>query len=115
MKAGGGLIVNIAKRNDWRRAIERGAYEAESLETEGFIHCSDPSQVVDTANALFRSETDLVLLCIDPARLTAPLRYEPSKRGTFPHIYGPISVAAVTRVLDFPPGADGTFELPADL
>jgi uncharacterized protein (DUF952 family) len=85
-------------------AGQRGLYEADTLATEGFIHCSEPHQVVDTANVLFRGRPDLVLLVIDPTRLDAPLRYEASKRGTFPHIYGPLNVSAVTAVLDFPPG-----------
>jgi len=110
-----GIIVNIARREDWDSAVQRGIYEADTLSTEGFIHCSEPHQVVDTANALFHGQSGLVLLCIDPTRLASPLRYESSKRGTFPHIYGPLNVSAVTSVIDFPPRPDGTFELPAGL
>jgi uncharacterized protein (DUF952 family) len=110
-----GVIVNIARRDDWDAAAQSGRYESESLASEGFIHCSEPRQVVDTANALFRGQPGLVLLCIDPTRLDSPLRYEPSKRGTFPHIYGPLNVSAVTAVLDFAPRPDGSFALPSDL
>lgn len=109
------VIVNIARREDWEAAAKRGLYEADTLATEGFIHCSEPHQVVDTANAFFRGQRGLVLLCIDPTRLDAPLRYEASKRGTFPHIYGPLNVSAVTAVLEFPPGPDETFDLPTSL
>ena len=106
------LILHVTRRDEWEGALSRGAYEADTLATEGFIHCSEPGQVVETANAFYRGREGLVLLGIDPARLTSPLRYEPSKRGVFPHIYGPLNVSAVVRVVDFPPGSDGGFALP---
>ncbi len=33
----------------------------------------------------------------------------------FPHVYGPLPVAAVVGVHPFPPEPDGTFRLPASL
>ena len=33
----------------------------------------------------------------------------------FPHVYGPLPVEAVIQVLDFEPGPDGCFALPATL
>lgn len=110
------VILHITTRQAWEDALRRGEYRAPSLEAEGFIHCSLPGQVVRVANALFRGQRGLVLLCIDPARLRAEVRYE--ALGTaepFPHVYGPIDLDAVVRVVDFPPGPDGTFVLPEGL
>lgn len=108
------IILHIARREEWETAVTLGQYTADSLETEGFIHCSTVAQVLMPANALFRGQTDLLLLCIDPARLTAPLVYEDCyETGVqFPHIYGALNVTAVQRVLEFPPQADGSFTLP---
>ena len=55
-----------------------------------------------------------MLLRIDEARLPAPPVWEagdpPDPDGMlFPHLYGPIPVAAVVQVTDFRPGPDGTF------
>ena len=56
---------------------------------------------------------DLVLLCIEPARVRAEIRYEALVTDeSFPHIYGPLNLEAVERVLEFPLQADGTFQLP---
>jgi uncharacterized protein (DUF952 family) len=51
-------------------------------------------------------------LVIDPARLTAPLKWEPSGDDLatlFPHIYGPIDRAAVQEVRAVRRAADGEF------
>ncbi|MDT0426000.1 DUF952 domain-containing protein, partial [Streptomyces evansiae] len=54
---------------------------------------------------------DLVVLVVDPARLTDPVRYEAMKPGgeEFPHLYGPLPVEAVVEVRPWPAvsGASG--------
>ncbi len=108
------IILHIARRGEWETAVTQGQYTADSLDSEGFIHCSTPEQVLIPANEHFRGQTDLLLLCIDPTRLAAPLVYEDCYQTgmTFPHIYGPLNIDAVRQVLDFPPQADGLFVLP---
>ena len=69
-------ILHICRRSAWDEAQVRGNYRAESLLSEGFIHCPTPAQVVGTANLLFRRQTGLVMLVIDGDRLTAPIRYD---------------------------------------
>lgn len=121
-----GLILHITNSAAWDEARMIGLYRAASLDSEGFIHCSGPEQVLTVANNFYRGQTGLLLLMIDPARLSAPLKYEPPAHPTghseqpdpeveealFPHLYGPLNVDAVVRVLDFPPRPDGTFALP---
>ena len=71
----------------------RGVYGAESLRSQGFIHCSTVEQVVQTANRFYRGRADLVLLCIDEALLESEIRYEEGEPGQqFPHIYGPLNL-----------------------
>jgi uncharacterized protein (DUF952 family) len=108
------MILHITHRSDWEDALAAGDYRADTLATEGFIHCSTPAQVLGPANELFRGQADLMLLVIDPARLSARLVYEDSYGAgqAFPHIYGPLNLDAVRRVVPFPPDANGCFTLP---
>lgn len=108
------LILHITDRVSWQQAEQLGVYQADSLRSEGFIHCSTPAQVVQTANRYFRGQSGLVLLCIDSDRAQAEIRYEGvAGREQFPHLYGPLNLDAVLQVLDFEPGLEGLFELPA--
>ncbi len=112
------IILHAASREAWSAAQGQGAYAADSLAGEGFIHCSKPDQILRVANMLFRGQHGLVLLVIDPERLASELRWEPGADLTaerFPHVYGPIDPEAVVRVLDFEPGPDGLFSLPTSL
>lgn len=106
-------IWHITERQQWEQAQLTHVYRSDSLESEGFIHCSTPKQVIQVANAFFFGQQGLVLLGIDSEKVEADIRYE-EVNGTecFPHIYGPLNTEAVTEVLDFEPGVDGGFELP---
>ena len=110
-------ILHITHKTDWEQARAEGSYRADTLASEGFIHCSTPEQVIPVANHLFRGQTNLVLLVIDRDKVQAPIRDENLEGGTtlYPHIYGPLNLDAVVDVLDFPPRADGSFELPPKL
>ncbi len=111
------VILHITTAPEWAAAQEAGEYRAPSLETEGFIHCSTAVQVVHVADWFYREIAELVLLCIDPARLTSRLRWEPSAdafAGDFPHVYGPITVDAVVQVVPWERGEEG-FEVPEEV
>lgn len=97
----------------WFEAQQRCDYQTDSLDSEGFIHCSTPEQVVGTANFLFRGQRGLVLLVINSDRVTAPIRYEDAGNGQlFPHVFGSLNLDAVVGVQEFEPSADGSFTTP---
>jgi uncharacterized protein (DUF952 family) len=109
------MIFHIVRRNEWHAAQRRGSYAPDSIRNEGFVHCSSIEQVVETANLFYRSQRDLILLCIVSAKLAAPLRWEAGAGrtpGLFPHIYGPLNLAAVSLIVDFPCDEGGSFTLP---
>lgn len=108
-------ILHICPAADWQGSRD-GRYRCASLDHEGFIHCSTPEQVIEVAGRLFQGRRDLVLLVIEPDRVTPAIRWEDGGNGKFyPHIYGPLNVGAVTDVVVFAAEVDGSFKLPARL
>lgn len=106
------LILHIVPAVDWGKVKDN--YSAPSLEREGFIHCSLPAQVIRPANALFRGQANLLLLCLDVRKLKPDVIYEDCYEAgeEFPHVYGPINLSAVIEVVPFPTEANGEFLLP---
>ena len=112
------VFVHLCGADDWRLAQTRGEHRPGSLGATGYVHLSTPEQVHLPANRLYAGRTDLVLLRIDPDRLAAPVRWEPGVPGDpesmlFPHLYGPLPVAAVMSVTPYLPDADGRFTAPS--
>ncbi|MER6771977.1 DUF952 domain-containing protein [Streptomyces bacillaris] len=112
-------LLHLTEAPLWEAARGTGTYEmstrGRTLQEEGFIHLSLPHQLPGVARMLYGdgdgSESgdgagghDLVVLVVDPARLTDPVRYEAMKPGgeEFPHLYGPLPVEAVVEVRPWP-------------
>ena len=93
-------IYHITTNEAWTLAKETGSFVTPSLKEEGFIHCSELSQVEDIRSRFYTGVQDLVLLTIDTEKLTSQLIFEwsPSVQNTFPHVYGPINVDAVVEL-----------------
>jgi uncharacterized protein (DUF952 family) len=104
-------VLHITTKAAWQDAVDSGvAYRAPSLDIEGFIHCSTPAQVPWVANRRFRGVAEpRILLRLDLDALTSELKWETSEPNMppFPHIYGPIDLAAVVEVIAYPEGPDG--------
>lgn len=117
------MIYHITFQEAWRQAQQRGEYRAESLETEGFIHCSTQTQVLPVVEKFYPGQPGLLLLMIDPALLSSELKWEPPSDGApppgvperdlFPHVYGPVNLDAVLKVFDLAADPDGNYTLPA--
>ena len=118
------MIYHIASRSAWNEARGRGDYRAESLDTEGFIHCSTEEQVIPVAEKFYKGQSDLLLLVIEPQQLTSELKWEPPAGGVpppgipegdlFPHVYGPVNLDAVVKVFDLQTNPDGKYVMPED-
>lgn len=105
-------IWHLAEPADWEAAQAAGRYERStrgaSLDEVGYVHCSSPEQLPAVVAVVYADVTaDLVVLELDRDRLEAagsPVRDEPASPGDpgselFPHVYGPVPVSAVVRVL----------------
>lgn len=110
-------IYHITTKAEAGAAISAGEYTPQTFADEGFIHCSYAGQVQGVANRYYIGQDDLVLLEIDPAKLTCDVIYENLLGGdeSFPHIYGRLPMAAVKAIVAYPCNEDGSFSVPAGL
>ena len=98
------MLYHIAERHHWVDACASGHYTQSTIGLElddvGFIHLCTESQVVGVLDRFYLGVDDLVLLHVDDERVTVPIVFE-AVVGTdelFPHLYGPLEPAVVTRV-----------------
>ncbi|MEV4202130.1 DUF952 domain-containing protein [Micromonospora globbae] len=98
------MIYKLLPTTEWDDARAAGQFTGTAVDhQDGFIHFSAADQVVETARRHFAGATGLTLLTVDPARLGDRLRWEPSRGGAhFPHLYGPLPVAAVVAAQALP-------------
>ena len=94
-------IFHITTREQWNHATLAGRYQADSLVTEGFIHCSTAAQLESSGRLHFAGQAGLVVLEIDAGKLRWELRWEPAHGDLFPHLYGPLDLDAVISVQTF--------------
>ena len=107
------VILHITKREYWEKAKLEGVYRGDTLDSDGFIHCSTSKQIVKVANNLFHAKKGLVLLCIVTNKVRSKIRYEcAGSEELYPHIYGPLNIDAVINVADFEVAKNGKFKLP---
>ncbi|MFN8355272.1 MAG: DUF952 domain-containing protein [Spirosomataceae bacterium] len=93
------MIYHVIIPSDWEHWATQPHYEAPSLHTEGFIHCSTATQIAGVLERYYAPFPEVLLLHINEAALVSPLVYEPSTGGElFPHVYGPIHHVAITKV-----------------
>lgn len=104
------LTYHLAPAAWWDAADPHAPLSAPSLESEGFIHCTDGSAaMVETANRHYAADPgDFVVLTVDLARVTSPWRVEDPGR-IYPHVFGPIDRSAIVAVVPAPRDADGGF------
>ena len=96
-------LHHLVSATEWAEVGDE--YRPASLTEEGFIHFSTAAQIPATSLRYYADVTDLLVVTVDPARLDAEVRWEDLHgTGVFPHLYGPLPVAAVTRVDAYTPG-----------
>lgn len=97
-------VYHLALADEWERTVATGgpylrSTVDQSLDEVGFIHCSFLHQLERTRQRFYAGRDDVVLVCIDPARLDVELRVEDlhDHGEAFPHLYGPLRLDAVVE------------------
>jgi uncharacterized protein (DUF952 family) len=112
------MIYHLSTPDEWAAAQLTGDYTSSSrdrtLAEEGFIHCSRAEQIAAVLEKYYGGAGPLLILFVDTGLLTSPWQDDEIAPGVFyPHVYGPINVAAVVAVTPLEPGADGAYEVPS--
>lgn len=103
------VAFKILSRPDWRAAVAEGRYDGSAVDrADGYIHLSAADQLQATAARHYAGQADLMLVEVDLTALGEVLIWEPSRGGTlFPHIYGPLPIAATRGARSLSVTADG--------
>ena len=114
------MLYRIAEPTDWVHAQKTGFFASADLAAEGFIHCSEAHQILETARRYYAGRAVLVLLEWDEAALAiAGARVErewvASRNQHFAHVFGAVPLVAVRRSWPFGADAAGEFQLPAGI
>lgn len=105
------IIFHLLPAVAWQAQAATEAYSADTLATEGFIHCTrEAERLVEVANRFYwQMPGDFVILCVETDRLQAEVRWEMADGHLFPHVYGPIAQEAIREVIAFPRNRQGQF------
>jgi uncharacterized protein (DUF952 family) len=107
-------IYKLLRAEEWAAFQAAGVFAgAPADKKDGYIHFSTAAQVKETAAKHFAGVDGLVLAEVDPRKLGAALKWEPSRGGQlFPHLYSPMPLTAVQRTWPLPLGGDGLHVFP---
>lgn len=112
-----GIIYKIVPEELWLEARAAGRFDGAAIDlADGYIHFSTAAQARETARRHFHGQTGLLLVAVAATSLGEALKFEPSRGGDlFPHLYGPLDLAAVLWEKPLPlDAASGLHRFPED-
>ena len=100
-------IVITSTLELWKEAGKSGQYTHSTIDTKlaeaGFIHATSPYQTIAMLNRYYPEREDIILLLADVAKIIPGVKFEASSSGRtpgqFPHIYGPLNINAVYKII----------------
>lgn len=93
------IIYHIVLPEIWEKVKDGKFYEADSLQTEGFIHCSFAEQLDAVLQRYYKDVPQVLILTIETEKLMSELVNESSTGGEiYPHVYGEINRDAIVGI-----------------
>ncbi len=107
------VAFKIVDADEWDAARANGVYDGSAVDlADGFIHLSDADQLAETAARHYAGRRNLRLVEVDLTALGDTVVWEASRGGAlFPHIYGPLPVAAALSDRPLSVDAEGVMHL----
>lgn len=92
-------IYHVVLPEIWAHFKDKDFYEAESLQSEGFIHCSYSGQLEAVLERYYKNAPNVLILTIETEKLKSKLVEESSTNNEiYPHIYGKINLDAIVGI-----------------
>ena len=94
----------ILPPTQWAQFQADGIFHGAPVDlADGYIHLSTADQLQATLDKHFSGQSGLMIAEVDLAILGNSVRWEVSRGGAlFPHVYGPLPMAAVLKVVERP-------------
>jgi len=94
------VVYHLCTLQSWNSQKLNDIYVHDSLESEGFIHCSFENQVEGVLDRYFEGVTEILQFTIDTELLSSDFVIEASTGDEdFPHIYGVIDKVAIVDII----------------
>lgn len=89
--------IHLVPAPVWEQQRNNPTYLPEAYKADGFIHCTiGDGRMLAVANMFYTADPrPFLALTLDPDQITSEVRFE-DPDAVFPHIYGPLQVAAVS-------------------
>ena len=99
---------------DQMAQLESGTFKGAPVDlADGYIHLSTADQLQETLDRHFAGQAGLWLAAVDLEALGDAVKWEESRGGQlFPHIYGALTLDAVTAYSELHYEEDGALRLP---
>jgi len=107
-------IYLLLAGSDYEKADQAGVYAPASLKEEGFIHAMPAGLINKVANKHFTKAADVRLLVVVVDRIRPDLKWEQAGDDLYPHVYGPLNMDAVAKMVPVAKNANGRFEIQPD-
>jgi uncharacterized protein (DUF952 family) len=93
----------ILTADQWTQFQADGIFHGAPVDlADGYIHLSAADQLQETLDKHFAGQGGLVIAEVDLTVLTDSVKWEVSRGGAlFPHVYGPLPMAAVVGEVSF--------------
>ena len=104
-------IYLLSSEAEYQQGLATGEIVRDSLQTEGFIHASPKSQLNRVANKFYKNTEQPLILELDKKAISSEVKWEPATGGLYPHIFGPINISSVHKVVPILLNESGEFDI----
>jgi uncharacterized protein (DUF952 family) len=111
------IITHIIKDEEWNNVKSDKLYFPKSLREDGFTHCSSLKQACKVADYIYPKESGIILLVIETDKLDSKVIWEDlyDLNEEYPHIYGPLNLSSIIKVVELNLNKNNKFELPKNI